>query len=105
MIIRKNWNTVIELVGIGVSCIIDQNHVLQISIDDSKIFDVHALWTQIAMLSKQPVVDPFPIRIQIIYDNICVAGMTCCETYDLKMFAEVLQDLLRIGTNVDASIY
>jgi hypothetical protein len=63
VVVWENRNAVAELVGIGVSCIVDEHHILGVSVDHSQIFDVHAFGAEVAVLAEESVVHPFALGV------------------------------------------
>ena len=43
--------------------------------------------------------------VEVVQNHIGVAGMGSSEDDDLEMFGEVFDDLLGVGSDVDASFY
>ena len=91
VVVWQNWDAATELVCIGVSCIIDQHHVLRVSVYYAKVFYVHALGGEIAVLAEESVVHPFVLWVEVVDYNVCVAGMACREEDYLEVFGEVSQ--------------
>lgn len=56
------------------------------------------------MLTEESMVYPLSIGIEIVHDDIGVAGMTGSEDNDLEVFAEVFEDFFGVGADVDASL-
>lgn len=57
------------------------------------------------MLAEQPMLDVLVVGVQIIQDHIGVARVTSSEDDDLEVFAEVFEDVLGMGPDVDACFY
>jgi len=54
------------------------------------------------VLPKQTVVDVLVVRVKIVKDYVSVARMASGKYDDLEVFAEVFDDLLGVGSDVDA---
>ena len=87
MIVGKNGNAVFQLIGIRVSSIVNEYHFAEISINHPQIFYVKSLSAEEAMLTEESMMHPLSIWVEIVYNNIRVAGMAGSEDYDLEVFA------------------
>lgn len=45
------------------------------------------------------------LRIQVVQDDISVAGVTGGKDDDFEVFAQILEDLLGVGSDVDSCLY
>ena len=87
VIIGENRNSVLKLVRVGVSRVVYQEHALEVSINDPEVLDVHAFWTQVAMLPEQSVMHVLPIRIQVVDHLVRVARVARCKHNHLEELA------------------
>jgi hypothetical protein len=58
----------------------------------------------VAVLAEETVVDEAVLRVEVVEDHVGVATMAGRENDDLEVLAEVFQDLLRVGADVDAGL-
>lgn len=49
------------------------------------------------------MVDVLVLRVKMIKDNICIAGMASCKHYHLEILRQIHQNLLSMGSDVDSS--
>ena len=54
------------------------------------------------MLAEEAMVDPLVFGVQVVDYNVGVACVAGGENDDLEIFTEVFEDLLGVGTDVDA---
>ena len=57
------------------------------------------------MVAEESVMDVFVGGVKVVQHHVGVAGMGSSEDDDLEMFGEVFDDLLGVGSDVDASFY
>lgn len=55
------------------------------------------------MLAEESMMDPFSIGVEVIHDNVGVAGMAGSEDDDFEVLAEVFEDFFCVGADVDSS--
>jgi len=91
VVVGKNWDAVLELVGIWVGCVIDKNHVFEVPVDDAKVFDVHSLWAEIAVFPVEAMMYPLAVWVKIIDNYICIAWVAGSEENDFKESAEIFK--------------
>ena len=87
VVIWQNRDAIIQLSRIWVGSVVNENHTVHISIDDSEIFAVHPFRSLIAMLAEQAVMNVAILWVKIIQNYISVAAMTCSKDDYLKVFA------------------
>jgi hypothetical protein len=58
----------------------------------------------VAVLSKETVMDVLILGIQIIEYNIGVAAVTSCKYNNFKVFAQILENFMSMGSNVDSCL-
>ena len=102
MVIWEDGYAVVELVGVGVGGIVNKHHIFEVPVYYSQIFYVHALGAEVAVLAEESVMDPLVFGVQVIDYYIGVACVAGGEDDDLEIFAEVFEDLLGVGADVDA---
>lgn len=89
---RNDRYAILELIKVGVCCVIDEKDVLQVAVlEHSKILDVDALLGLPAMASVKSVGNEFLLWVEMIEHDICVTLMTGCEYDDLAELCQFLQ--------------
>jgi hypothetical protein len=87
-----DWDPVLELVEVGVGCVVDQQQVLEMPVlDHSEIFDVDSLFSLPALRAKEAMTHEFPLRIEIIQNNIGVAFVTRREDHNFALLRELFE--------------
>ena len=56
------------------------------------------------MLSEETVLDPLPLRIQVINDHISIARVTCCEDNHFEMLTQIPKNLSSVRPNVHSRL-
>lgn len=56
------------------------------------------------MLPEKAMLDVLAVGIQVIQDNIGIAGVAGCEYDDFEVFAQIFEDILCMGTDVDSCL-
>lgn len=59
--------------GVGVGSIIDKDYLGELSVQDSQVFDIDAIWSDIAVFSIESMMDELIVRVEIVKDHIRVA--------------------------------
>lgn len=44
------------------------------------------------------------VWVENVQDFVCIAGLTCCENYNLKLFVQIFKNLFSIGPNIDSRL-
>lgn len=101
MEVGKNGHSVVQLVGIGVGRIIDKQHILHISAQNSEILDEVALVREMAMLPIETVMDEIPLGVEIVQYLVGIAGLAGGEDDDLILPFQKLQQLYGPWPDVD----
>lgn len=57
------------------------------------------------MLAEESMVDVFVFRVQVVEYNVGVTTVTCCKNDYFEVFAQILENLLGVGTDVYSSLY
>ena len=72
--------------AVGVCGIVNKYDVSQLSVNDTKIFDINSFLGLEAMLSKEAMGDVFVLRVQVVQNHIGIAGVAGCENHDLEVY-------------------
>mgnify|MGYP007086712917 CR=1 FL=1 len=105
VVVRNDRNTVLQLIKIGVSCVIDEQHILQSPVlQYSQILYVNTLLSLPTVRTEQSVTHKFSLWIKVVQNHISVALMTSCEYYNLAHLRKFLKQLFCIRSYVDPSI-
>lgn len=64
--VGQDGHAVIELEGVGVSCIIDEDHILHGAVEYPQVFHEVALWRDEAVLAVETVLDEILLRVEIV---------------------------------------
>lgn len=88
--VRQNWNTILGLKSIGVGCVVNQNHILEVSVDDAQVLYILTFGRQIAVLSVKSVLDVLLLGVEIVDHHIGVALMAGCEYHKFELFVQRL---------------
>ena len=104
VVIGQDRDAVVWLGSVGVGCVVNESHLTQLPVQNPQIFTVHAFRGLVAMLPEQPMVDVKVIGVEVVQNHIRIARVTGCEDDDLEVFAQILEDFLSIGSDVDACL-
>ena len=85
------------------SRIINQNHILKISIEDPQILDKHLLLVWYAVLSAETVVNNLIVGIDLVENGCGIAVVRGSEDEDLSDGFKSFEEFDCTGTHVDAS--
>lgn len=85
--------------------IVDQQKVWKVSSKNSKIFYVEPFLCFMASFSKESIGNIFPVRIQVVNNNIGIALVTRSKHNNLKILAKLFEALGSIRANIDSSLY
>lgn len=105
VVVGQNGDPVLGLGCVGVGCVVHQNHVAEVSVDHSQILGVHALRCLVAVLAEESVLDVLVVGIEVVEDHVGIAGVAGSEDNHLKVFAQVFENILSVGTDVDTCLY
>ena len=103
-VVRQNWNAIIDLIGVGVGCIVNQHHLTQGTVYYAEVFDVGPICHQIARLPKYAMVDVLMLGVQVVQNGIGIARLAGGKHHDLEIGRQVLQQLHSPRSDIDASI-
>lgn len=76
LVVRHNRNSIIQLEGIRICCVIDQHHIIQISVDDPQILDIHAFGSRATVLAVETMLDVLVFRVEVVQHHISIAAVT-----------------------------
>mmetsp|Transcript_13554 Transcript_13554/g.38794 ORF Transcript_13554/g.38794 Transcript_13554/m.38794 type:complete len:471 (-) Transcript_13554:1203-2615(-) len=98
-----NGNAVIDLISKGMRAVVNEDHLLHVSLTDIQILEVVALHRQ-AGLAEHPMLDVLSLRIDAIQKLVGIDLLTGREDDDLEFSVDSLKEFLQIRTlpNVDA---
>lgn len=83
--------------------VVDQHHPSQIPTQDPEVLDEELVVDHRAALSVQPM-DDAPLRVDVVENGVCIALISCSEDHDIEVLAEVLDDFLGMGADVDIAV-
>ena len=99
----RDRNAVGELVPERVDSVIYKEHVLQGDVpEDSEVFDVLAVLGPHARWPVESVLNQLPSGVEVVQDSVCVEGSARREHAHLVVLVGRLEELLAVGTNVEA---
>ena len=93
-----------ELKAVGISSIIDQDHLRHLPVDNPEILHIGPVWDQKAILPEQTVVDKHFGWVKVIQDHIGITGVTGSENDDFTLAIEMVEQFLDSRANVDTSV-
>ena len=105
IVVRQNWHCILKLIRIRISCIVNQNYILQLSIHHPQIFYIYPLVSWPAILPKQPMMHQLFLLVEEVDYCICILRMAGCEDYNLEVFAEISQYFSSIRSYIDSCLY
>lgn len=69
MVVEGNdRNAVIDLVTETVGCIVDEDHIFEVSVDDSEVLDVETLGCDETTFSEECCTDVLSFRVEMLDD-------------------------------------
>ncbi len=89
LIVRQAWDAIVQLVGVGVGCIVDQHHAAQLPVQYPQVLHVDVLGGLVAVLPVHAVVDVLVVGVQVVDHHISVARVAGSEDYDFEMLRKV----------------
>ena len=106
LIERNDWDAIVQLIAEGVHCVVDYDHILEISVgDDPQILDIDTLIGFDAVVSVETILNKLPLRVKVIKYNIRIGFVTGCENYNLVGFVGLLETFQSVRSDVDSSSY
>lgn len=100
----QDWNAVLQLENVRVRSVIDQNHLAQVSIDNSKVFRVNVGVDLETMIAVKSMFDELFVRVDFVQDHICVRLMTGRESDDFEGFGHLFQKTDRVWPDCDVRV-
>lgn len=104
LIVWNYWNSVIDLEGVGISGIVDENGLGEISVQNSEILHMYSFTCVVAMLSEKSMGYIFIFWVKIIQNHICIARMASSENNNFKIFRQFLEEVNSMRSYIDSSI-
>lgn len=101
-VVWEDGDTILQLEGIRVGCIVDQDNFWKISIDDSEVFNVHAFLAETAVLTVETVLEDDLIGIDVVQYHVGIRTMAGCEDNELEMSVEIVEKCDCVWSDVDA---
>jgi hypothetical protein len=101
---RQNWNAVLKLENVRVRSIIDQDHLAQVPVDNSKVFRVNVWMDLETVIAVKSMFDELFVRVDFVQDYIRVRLMTGRESDDFKRFGHLFQKTDRIWPDCDVRV-
>lgn len=83
--------------------VVHQHHPSQVSPQNPQILDEELVVDHGAALSVQPV-DDAPFGVDVVEDGVCITLIASREDHDIEIFAEILNDFLGMGSNIDIAV-
>ena len=103
---RNDWDAIVQLIAEGVHCVVDYDHILEISVgDDPQILDIDTLIGSDAVVSVETILNKLPLRVKVIKYNIRIGFVTGCEYYNLVGLVGLLEAFQSVRSDVDSSSY
>lgn len=103
MVERDYGDRILRLQDMAIGRIINQDHILQTTIDHPQILQVIPPF-QGAVLPIEPIRNPLLLRVQVVQHHIGIGGCTRREDYYLCDLGQLLQELAAIGSDADAGL-
>ena len=102
---RNDRYAILELIKVGVCCVIDEKDVLQVTVlEHSKILDVDALLGLPAMASVESVGNEFLLWVEMVEHDVRVTLMAGCKDDNLAELCQFLQESDSVWPDVDPCI-
>lgn len=73
MIEREDGDAVVQLERIGIGSVVNQSHILEVTVQHAQVLHVHPLLRLETVLPVQSIIDIFAIGVQIIQHHVGVA--------------------------------
>ena len=87
----RNWDSVGELCAEGINCIINDDHVLHVTIiKHSQILDVHVICCLDAVISVDSMLYQLLLGVYVVEDNVGIPAVARSENDDLEMLVDFL---------------
>ena len=100
----QDRDAVLDLEGETQHTVVDEDHVLQVSVgNDPQVLDEAELGLD-AVLPVKPEVDQLATRVEVVEDRVGVLLVGGCEGYHLVELIGLPQALKEVGPHVDASV-
>lgn len=90
LVIWDYRDSVVQLVGVRVSSVVNQENLGQISIHHPQIFDVDALRSEHTIFPEKSMMDVLVVGVQIVQNYVGIARVACCENYYLEVSCQHL---------------
>lgn len=102
MIEREDGDAVVQLERIGIGSVVNQSHILEVTVQHAQVLHVHPLLRLETVLPVQSIIDIFAIGVQIIQHHVGVAWVGCREDYNLEILRQILENLPGVRPDVYA---
>jgi len=105
LIKRQNRNPIIQLKRIRIRGVINQHHVLQVSVQASQVLHMELVGEDDTMWAVESVGEDLVLRVQLVEDSVRVGLVARCEDYNLVLFRHSLQKRHHIWTDIDPYLH
>lgn len=105
LIKRQNRNPIIQLKRIRIRGVINQHHVLQVSVQASQVLHMELVGEDDTMWAVESVGEDLVLRVQLVEDSVRVGLVARCEDYNLVLFRHSLQKRHHIRTDIDSHLH
>ena len=102
--VGQDGDPVIELEGVGVGSIVDQDHILHGPVQYPQVLNEVTFLGDEAVLPVKAVLDELPLWVQVVQDLVGIAGVACSEDHDFVPVLQALQQLDRARPNINACL-
>lgn len=79
LVVGDDGDGVVDLEGVGIGCVVDQQQLRQVPVYHSQILHVDAVVGDVAVLTVQSMVDELVVGVEVVQDDVGIARVACRE--------------------------